>query len=419
MVKTQGNAAVSRITEFGERNSTLLEHDSIRVLINDQGGMIPELSSIRGKTPINAHWIPWFRSGSGTAFTEAEHGGFWKANLLYHLAGNFPCAPNFGPGQILDGVNMPPHGWTANLQWKFVNHGIDEESGAAWALSTLESPDTAMPLFFQKLDAVIPGHPVHYTSLTVKNRGGRDITIGMGQHNTLGSPLIQAGCRISGAAHAWATPPAGGEFDATTRLVLGAEFKTLAEAPLARGGTADISLVPGPIGYTDFAVGVIPASARLGWSALVNPSLKLAYICFFTGPAAQGADDIILYFNDLWMQYGGRRFTPWAAYEGGTDFSYCLGTENSVAAYAYGLEYSRQVTTVLGAPATVTIPAGEAKTLRYGSLFAPYDEAGLDQGITGIEGGQSELVCTGKGKSQRFTADPAFTLLKGLQSRYV
>ncbi|MDR0589675.1 MAG: hypothetical protein LBG25_03930 [Spirochaetaceae bacterium] len=418
MTDSREIARVSRVIEYGNRNSTLLEQDSIKVVINDQGGMIPELSSIREKGGINAHWIPWFRSGAGKAFNDSEHGAFWKANLLYHLAGNFPCAPNFGPGHIVDGVNMPPHGWTANLQWKFIKSGIDEESGAAWAYSSLKSPDKAVPLFFQKLDVVVPSHPVHYTSLTVSNQGTQDISICTGQHNTLGPPLLQPGCRISGAAQAWAIPPAGGEFDTTTRLTLGAEFKTLGEAPLARGGRVDISLVPGPVGYTDFAVGVIPAAARLGWSALVNPSLKLAYVCFFTGPAAQGADDIILYFNDLWMQYGGRPFTPWAVHEGGTDLSYCLGTENSVAAYAYGLGYSRQVKTVLGAPATVTIPAKGAKTLRYGSLFAPYDETGLDQGITGIEGESSELVCIGKGKSQRFKADPAFTLLKSLQGRY-
>jgi hypothetical protein len=411
------HAFVSRITEYGDRNSTLLEHDSIRVVINDQGGMIPELSSVRGKARINAHWIPWFRAASGKAFNEAEHGGFWKGNLLYHLAGNFPCAPNFGGGHTVDGIDMPPHGWTANLPWQFVKSGLDEESGAAWALSTMESPDPALPLSFRKLDAVLPGHPVHYTSLTIRNRGERDAEICTAQHNTLGAPLLQSGCRISGAAEAWITPPPGGEFDATTRLALGAEFKTLDQAPLARGGIVDISLVPGPIGYTDMAVGAIPSSARLGWSALVNPSLKLAYICFFTGPAAGGPEDLIFSFNDLWMQYGGRPFTPWAAYEGGTDLSYCLGTENSVAAYAYGLEYSRQVKTVLGAPTTVTIPAGKAKTLRYGSLFAPYDEAGLDQGIGKIEGEASGLVCIGAGKSQRFTADPSFTRLKGLEGR--
>jgi hypothetical protein len=87
-----------------------------------------------------------------------------------------------------------------------------------------------------------------------------------------------------------------------------------------------------------------------------------------------------------------------------------------VAAYAYGLEYSRQVKTVLGAPATVTIPAGGAKTLRYGSLFAPYDEAGLDQGRGKFEEDASCLVCTGAGKTQRFTADPAFIRLKGLEA---
>jgi hypothetical protein len=418
MAETRGKTAVSRVTEFGDRSSTLLEHDSTRVLINDQGGMIPELSSLQGKRGINAHWVPWFRAGAGKAFNDSEHGAFWKANLLYHLAGNFPCAPNFGPGHTIDGIDIPPHGWTANLPWKFIQKGIDEESGAAWAFSTLESPHKALPLFFQKLDALIPDHPVHYSSLTIHNRGDRDIDICTGQHNTLGAPLLQAGCRISGAAEAWATPPKGGEFDATTRLILGAEFKTLDQAPLVQGGSVDISLVPGPIGYTDFAAGVIPSSARLGWSALVNPSLKLAYICFFTGPGAREEDDIILYFNDLWMQYGGRPFTPWAAYEGGTDLSYCLGTENSVSAYAYGLEYSRQVKTLLGAPATVTIPAGGTKTLRYGCLFAPYDETGLDQGIERIEGEGSGLVCTGKGKSQRFKADPAFTLLRGLQKRH-
>jgi hypothetical protein len=418
MTETQGKAAVSRIAEFGDRSSTLLEHKLIRVVINDQGGMIPELSSPLGKGGINAHWIPWFRGGSGKTFNESEHGAFWKANLLYHLAGNFPCAPNFGPGHVVDGVDMPPHGWTANLPWTFIRNGIDGETGAAWAFSTMESPNKALPLFFQKLDAVIPDHPVHYSSLTIHNQGERDVEICTGQHNTLGAPLVQAGCRISGAAQAWATAPVGGEFDTTARLALGSEFKSLDQAPLAQGGTVDISLVPGPIGYTDFAAGVIPSSARLGWSALVNPSLKMTYICFFTGPGAGGADDIILRFNDLWMQYGGRPFTPWAAYEGGTDLSYCLGTENSAAAYAYGLEYSRQVKTLLGAPATVTIPAGGTKTLRYGSLFASYAETGLDQGIEGIEGEESGLICTGKGKSQRFKADPAFDLLKGLQKKY-
>ena len=45
--------------EIGRREATILEHDSIRVMIDDIGGMIPELSTIQGKKRINAHWLLW------------------------------------------------------------------------------------------------------------------------------------------------------------------------------------------------------------------------------------------------------------------------------------------------------------------------------------------------------------------------
>jgi hypothetical protein len=240
----------------------------------------------------------------------------------------------------------------------------------------------------------------------------------------VGAPFLQAGCRYSGAANRWTTPAAGGEFDPTTRLALGKEFPSLDKAPLAKGGVVDISVVPGPLGYTDFACGAVPASAKLGWSALVNPASKLAYICFFTGQAAAGPEDLILRFNELWMQYGGRPFTPWAAYEGGTDTTYCLGTENAISAYAYGLAYSRKAKTLLGAPTTVIIPAHGERILRHGTLFAPYESA-LDVGIRAIEATDSKLVCagnfvaggTGSGGSWSFSADPSFKVLKKLEAK--
>jgi hypothetical protein len=209
--------------------------------------------------------------------------------------------------------------------------------------------------------------------------------------------------------------PKGSEFDVTTRFAFGVEFSNLREAPLFKGGLEDISIIPGPLGYTDFAVGRVPANASLGWSSLVNPALEMAYVCFFTGPGAAEDDDIILRFNDLWMQYGGRRFTPWAPYEGGTDLTYCLGTENSVAAFALGLEYSRQVQKVMDAPVTVTIPAGKGKVLRYGTLFASYGQKILDAGINAVAGESNILVCQGSGGYWQYAADPNFSLLKKLE----
>jgi len=408
---------VKRVVELGGREATVLEHSCLRVMIDDIGSMVPELSFAVGRQRLNAHWLPWFRSNSGKPYRENEDGAFWKANLLYNLAGNFPCIPNFGGGHVVDGVDMPAHGWTANLAWHFCSGGTDEETGTGWALSTMESPSAAMPLSFKKIDALIPGQNVHYTSISVKNRGSADLEICAGWHNTVGAPFLAEGCRISGASSAWATAPKGSEFDNTTRLAIAAEFSSLAEAPLNAGGKTDLSRVPGPIGYTDFAAGRIDSSVSLGWSSVVNPALKAAYLCFFPGPASAAEDDIIFRFNDLWMQYGGRPFTPWASYEGGTDLTYCLGTENSISAYAMGLEYARQIRTLLGAPTTVIIPAGKQKVIRYGTLFAPYEGSALDNGISSVEADSGIVADCGSAGHLRFAADPSFVVLKELEKR--
>ncbi|MDR0551175.1 MAG: hypothetical protein LBG72_04060 [Spirochaetaceae bacterium] len=413
--KLNEKALVTRAVEHGNREATFLQNAQIRVLIDDMGGMVPELSSAQEGRIVNAHWLPWFRSNSGEAFNDSKHGPFWRNKLLYNIAGNFPCIPNFGPGQIIDGIAMPPHGWTANSAWKFVKTGSDNVSGGVWALSELSSPEASFKLSFKKIDMIIPGHPVHYSALTVKNSGDADIEINAGFHNTLGAPFLEQGCRVSACANDWTTPPAGGEFDATTRLALGAEFPALSKAPLSYGNKEDLTIIPGPIGYTDFVCGSVPKNARLGWSALVNPSLKLAYVCFFTGPAAAESGDIVLYFNDLWMQFGGRPFTPWAPFDGGTDLTYCLGTENSTAAYCYGLEYSRAAKQVLGSPCTVTIPARREKTLYYGTLFGSYENNVLDGGIVGIDGEENHLVCKSAAEAWKFNADPTFRAIKAAQ----
>jgi hypothetical protein len=387
-------------------------------MIDDIGGMTPEFSGSRSGDWINAHWMPWFRSNSGRPYNDAEHGSFWKSNLLYHIAGSFPCIPNFGPGHIVDGIAIPPHGWTSNQKWRYVTNDVDEASGAIWTLSVMESPDKKLPLSFSKIDVILPGQAVHYTSIRIRNRGLEEVEICAGSHNVLGAPFLNEGCRISGAAQKWITPPPGGEFDTTTRLALGAEFGSLSKAPLLRGGKVDISFVPAPIGYTDFATGAISRSAPLSWLGTVNPTLKMAYLSFSPGPGAAAEDDVVLYFNNLWMQYGGRPFTPWAPYEGGPDLTYCLGIEDSVSAYAYGLEFARELRSLLGNPTTVKLPALGQKTLRSGTLFASYEGAALNEGSNLVQGEETRLVCIGK-EAAHFNADPYFKVLKNLESHHV
>ncbi|GMO37414.1 MAG: hypothetical protein Ta2F_13650 [Termitinemataceae bacterium] len=414
MALNEEKAMVSRVKDIGQRDATFLENGSVKVLIDDLGSMSPYFSSVLDKRQTNAHWLPYFRDASGKPYDDAEHGAFWKSQHLYNMAGSFPCTPNFGAGHVVDNFTIPPNGWSASSLWTFIKSGIDPQSGAAWSLTTLDSPEKSMPLSFKKIDAVIPSHPVHYTSLCIKNSGDKEIEINAGFHNTVGSPFLQAGCKISAAADIWTTPAPGGEFDNTTNLALGAEFVAITRAPLNRGGKADLSEVPGPIGFSDLVIGAIPTTDPVGWSSVVNPKLKFAYICFFSGPASNTKDEIGLYFNGFWMQYGGRRYTPWSPWEGGPDMCYCLGMENSVSAYNYGLEYSRRHKTVLDSPTTVAIPGHSQKTFYYGALFAPYEKNILDSGIIGISFEESKLICKSSTESWAYNADPSFKVLKHL-----
>lgn len=411
-------ATTRRLAESGGRDATELDNGLVRVLVSDKGGMVPELGAKREAGYLNAHWIPEFRSNSGKKFSEKD-AAFWHVDLLYNIAGNFPCAPNFGPGHEAGGIAHPPHGWTANLVWKFAKGGIDPDSGAAYAVSTMKSPEAGLPLSFKKIDVVFPGVPVHYTSVELVNGGDKKAELCFGWHNTVGAPFLQAGCRLTAAAERWATAPKGGEFDDTGRLAIGAEFKSLKKAPLRCGKTADLTTVPGMIGFTDFATGPIPAKAALGWSAVANPALGLVYATVFPGPAAAGADGIALSFNDLWMQYGGRRFTPWAAYEGGADRTFCLGVENAVGAYANGLAYARKLKELMGSPTVFSIEPKDRKALRYGTLFAPYAAGALDEGVAALEAEKGKLVLSGaaKGaKSVKIPADADFSKLIRLES---
>ncbi|MDR2468370.1 MAG: hypothetical protein LBD22_05365 [Spirochaetaceae bacterium] len=413
--KTRSKAFVTRIREMGWRDASYLEHNLLRVLIDDIGSFTPELCAVQEKRQINAHWIPHFRANSPKAFSDAENGAYWKSEHLYHSAGSFPCFPNFGSGHIADGITHPVNGWTANARWNFVKKGKDEESGAVWVLSTLEAPENTMPLLFRKVDALIPGEPVHYSALRISNTGTEDLELCGGWQNIVGAPFLSCGCRLSASAKEWVVPPLGSEFDATARLAAGKEFISLSKAPLAAGGETDISVVSGPIGWTDFAMGAIPKSSTLGWTAVVNPFLKMVYAAFFPGPLlADENNDIPIYFNDIFMQYGGRPWTPWAPYEGGTDLSYCLGMSGATAAWTSGLEFSRAERKVLGSPVTFTLPAKTEKTLCWGTLFAPYEDNILDGGVVGMDGEDGILICKSAAAAWRFKADITFKVIRRL-----
>ncbi len=334
--------------------------------------------------------------------------------MLYLIAGDFTCSPSFGAPCLVDGAELPPHGWTANEEWKIGETGTREE--AAFARFSLASPAPTMPLSYDKLDLVYEGQAAYYSVVRVGNKGRLPIAINLARHNTIGAPFLQAGCGISLSADRFLTPPIGTEFDDTGRLAPGAEFDSLAKAPLRGGGYADIGTVPGMIGYSDLVAGAIPSRLPLGWSCVVNPVLGLAYLSFFPGEAGLPLGEVALGFNDLWLQYGGRPFTPWALDEGGPDHTFCLGAENAVGAFANGLAYSRAHPELLGRPTTLSVPAGGERTLYYGTALVELSSDLVREGVRSVEAEEGRLVLKGTRSSQAVALDATFGRTRRLVS---
>ena len=400
-----------KIREAGNREAVLLTNDYIKVVIDADKGMVPELSTKYKDGWINAHWQPWFRANSGESWNEEKHAPFWKVPLLYDIAGNFPCVPNFGPDNTVGTYELPPHGYTALNKWEQETPRSDSET-VSFA-STLGEGDH--PFRYKKTDMLITGHNILYTKLNIKNTGSKSEPYNCGWHNTVGSPFLESGCLIDNNAEKFAIPPKGTEFDTTGQLAFGEVIDNLESAPLRQGGTINLREVPGITGFTDFITGAVPSECYLGWASVVNPRLKLVYLSFFTGPAAIKKDEIPLYFYDLWMNYGGRPFEPWAAVDGITDHTFCLGAENTTAFYANGLSEAIKNPELLGNPTVLELEADDEKTLYYGTMFQSYEGIKLDKGVRSIEAKEGEMIIHGySGESISVKCDYQFNNLKGL-----
>ena len=381
----------------------LMGNGSMGLALEPKGCMTPLFGGCRGNELVNAHWRPAF------ACPDSEERA---QGLLGHISGEFPCCPEFGPGSTVRGTSIPAHGWTANEEWSVGNLDIDNEAGIATCVLSLESPAPELPLSWTRRVCVLSGQSAYYSVLSIRNRGADALSVNLGHHNVVGKPFLEPGCRISLAADKFMVAPEGTEFDATGRLVMGAEFENLAAAPLRTGGSADLSLVPGIVGRTDFVTGAISDDLSLGWSCVTNPRLGIAYISFFPGAKGLPEGEVALSFNDLWMQYGGRRFKPWAPRDGAEDLTFCLGAENATGAFANGLAYSLEHPELLGLPTTVEIPARGERRLCYGTAMVGLKPDLLGEGVTTIEAEGSSLVVKAKKAYQRLDLDGSFERIR-------
>lgn len=408
---------IRRLRLWESRNATVLSNDLVRVVLEDQGGMELELSSVAPNGGrINAHLLPYYR-GTGTSVFSDENREFWKNSPhLYHQAGSYFSFPNYGPPTSQeDNTLQGQGGFTPSAYWMVERYGTDPEFGGVWLMSLVRNRKEKWQV--RKIDMLLPNQPVHYTACVITNNSGADMTANATWSNELGAPFFESGCVLNACAQSWISSPAGQIQGSVSRLQPNTQFDDWKKAPLLGGGTVDLTEVPSPIGKTDFISGLVPRSSNLGWSSVINPRQQMIYFTFFPGPNALGPDDIPVNFNNFLFEYGGRIEPPWAFYAGGMSQQYSINCGSGTNRLYRGTENLSPNDTLLGVPTTVTIKDGETKTLYYAKAFCPYDNTRIGGNFYNVEQVVEGLVLK-RTKSWAFIpADSTFHSLRRLTKR--
>jgi len=261
-----------------------LKAEGIRLTVDLAVGHLVSLIVERdGRSLSSLHRAPWIDEDLAPG-TDPH---------LARLSGDFLCAP-FCRSDV---EPAPFHGWPANAPWRL----LGSERLAAGLCARFELSHDVMGARVVKELTLRDGHPFLYQRHVFE--GGRGET-SVGQHLMLAFPH---GARLSFSPKLYAqTPddvfepdPARGR----SRLAYPARFEDLTEAPLADGGTTDLTHYPFSQAHEDFVMLVEEPGDRLAWGAALRPE-EGDITLSLKSPA-----DFPLTL--LWISNGGRDYAPW------------------------------------------------------------------------------------------------------------
>ena len=267
--------------------------------------------------------------------------------ILRALRGDFACVP-FGADRALDlagawsalsrpasGEPGPPHGLSSNAVWDLHDAGLR---------LTLAYPDDSPIASLERVILPDPAGPAIDMALTLHIR--RDCRLPIGLHPVFRLPdsglLIDAGPR-GGMTFPGALEPG------MSRLSPAARFASLADVPLAMGGTADLRRLP--LAYaTEELVQLTDAGGR---ATLTWPGE--GFRAQLTWDASHFPDLI------LWISNRGRTAFPWNGRH------QALGLEPVCAAFDLGTGISAGPNPLqtAGHPTARSFRAGEVLTTRH------------------------------------------------------
>lgn len=404
---------IRRLQLWASRTATLMDNDLVRCVIEDQGGMCIEFSSVNcmgGRE--NCASIPHFRS-MGVSVYNDENASFWKDSpTLYQMGGSYVCFPNYGPANPGKMDEEDANGYTASSYWMVERYGTDLTSGGIWVLSSVKNRQRRYVV--RKLDMLLPGEHVHYTAVSVTNNGTEPLLANAAWSNNLGFPFLESGCVLNSCAKTWMTEPDHPDENVHHSFAAALQFDDLSHIPLGGGKFSDYTVVPMPNGCTDFISGRVPRQVPWGWSSVINPRQQMLELSFFPGPLTVEDGDIPMNFINYQFNYGGMHGTPYSLYDGGTSQSFSLDCGAGTNMLSLGLSAAKEKTTLMGVDTLVTINPGKTKTMYYAQAFLPYENPRMGLNFFSLEQTEGGLTLR-RTKSWMFVAcDPEFNAIRKL-----
>lgn len=240
--------------------------------------------------------------------------------ILRALRGDFFCLPFGGNATVYQGERHPPHGETANAQWKF-------EAAQLGHLHLSLRPKVRRG----RVDKHIflrAGHTMVYQQHIISGMRG---PMSLGHHaivkfpDSPGSGVISTSRFIHGQVFPdWFERPENRGYQA---LQPGATFKSLRAVPQLTGGLADLSRYPARRGFEDLVQLVADPKLTLGWTAVTFPNERYVWFAL--------RDPRVLTGTVLWITNGGRHRPPWNSRHVNV-----LGLEEVTANFDYGVAES-------------------------------------------------------------------------------
>lgn len=346
---------IRRLSLWEGRYATYMSNDIFSALIEDQGDVALEITSrTLSGARINALSLPYFRA-TGSGVMSDPNGEWWQnRQSLYQGGGAYFSFPGIAGDHIT----------SADTYWTLRRYGTEEAHGGVWRLSEMKSREEGNRYKLEKVDMLLPQHPVLYSAIRITNTGAEPLSGSVGWHSMLSSPLLETGSMISSDARYYTAYPLSRRESGVNRFLPGALFDELKHAPLLRGGSADAGFVPPPTGTYDYLIGKIPDKERIGWLCLNNPHSQLLYFLFTPHTEEEGT---LSFPNvDITENYLGRMDAPWALFDGAAP---------EVMALTLGFNTGPKGTM------NVTLMPGEMKTVYVGNAFSSYDNPRLSLGF--------------------------------------